>query len=299
MATDNKTNSQTIDYPVDYTQFIRKLKTIEYFLVGFQLFAYGFIAGIFVNLFIGLSGLPYSEFSANLFGFYAICFAIPIVLLSLLFNRNRFFISHINRRTSSGYVYFSYYWRIAIPSFTAVLMLYYFFYAFTRDIRFFTMPFAILYIMLSIFLVFDNPLTEDGQTYILVDSAIDNIGNFRKVMFFWKGIAKKIEQELRIGEYNVSRYDLIFYFTQKLLETDNDLTNDLISFRNWLLGNQRSCYEALTHILPKNKIKRQTGFLESNKLSNRLKRNWKIALEVSSFAASIATIITLVRVFIS
>ena len=84
METDNKTDSQTAGNPVgpvDYKQFIRKLKAIEYFLLGFQVLAYGLISGILVNLLIGLSGLPYSEISANPFAFYSICFAIPAMLL--------------------------------------------------------------------------------------------------------------------------------------------------------------------------------------------------------------------------
>jgi hypothetical protein len=293
---DNRINNQIIDNVVDYTQFIRKLGKIDYFFLGFQLLFYGFIAGVFVNLFIGLSGLPYSEFSANIYGFYTICLAIPVLLLFLMFNRNRFFISHINRRTSSGFIYFSYWWRIAIPIFTALLMGYYFVIA-LRNFRFFVMPFAILFIMISIFLVFDNPLTENGQIYILVDSVIDNIGNFEKVLFFWKRIAKKIKRKLKIGGYKVSQNDLVVYFSRKLLETNYDLTNDLICFRNWLLGNQRSCYEALTHILPKNKIKRQTGVSKSNKLSNRLERNWKITVEVTSFVGGVIAILTFVHVF--
>ena len=283
---------------------------IEYFLLGFQLSVYGFISGIFVNLFIGSSGLPYSLVSANPYGFYAICLAFPIILLFLLFYRNRFFIGHINQKSSSGFIYFSHWWRRAIPVSTVFLMCYYFFYAFTQDYRFFTIPFVVLFFMLAIFEIFDNPLTEEGEIYILVQSMISNSNNFEKVEFFWKKIAKRIEKKLRIGEIRVSRSDLVYYFSKRLLQTNDDLTNDLISIRNWLLGNQRSCYEALTHIIPKNKMKRfeevqqpkaleeQKGLereqqIEFNKLSNKLRRNWKVAVELVGFVASIATIITL------
>lgn len=304
MTTDNKTNNQ----PVDHAKFIRKLKTIEYFLLGFQLSAYGFISGIFVNLFIGLSGPPYSEVSANPYAFYAICFAIPALLLFLLFYRNRFFVTRINKKSSSGFIYFSHWWRIGIPVMTTFLMLYYFFYAYTRDFKFYLIPFVVFFIMLAIFDIFDKPLTEDGETYILIDSTIQNLSNFKKVQFFWKKIAKKIEQELRIGEVKVNRSDLVYYFSKKLLETNYDLSSDLISIRNWLLGDQRSCYEALTHIVPKNKIRRFEGVKqpkaleeqnEYKKISNRLRRNWKMAVEIVGFAASIATIITLVLLLIA
>lgn len=294
MTTDNKPELES----VDYTKFIRKLKTIEYFLIGFQLFAYGFIAGIFINLFVGLSGLPYSEVSANPYAFYAICLIIPAILLFLMFYRNRFFEGHINQKSASGFIYFSLSWRIAIPASTTVLMFYYFVTA-LRDFRFFVMPFAILFIMMSIFVVFDSPLTEEGEIYILVDSAIKNLRNFKKVLFFWKRIAGKIEKELKLGDYRVSRNDLVFYFTQKVLETNENLDGDLISFRNFLLGEQRSCYEALTHIIPKNKIKRQSRVSQSNKLSHNLRRNWKIVVEITGFAASIATIIGLVLLILN
>jgi hypothetical protein len=64
----------------------------------------------------------------------------------------------------------------------------------------------------------------------------------------------------------------------------------------------------LTHIIPKNKIRRLEGAkqpeakeeqIEYNKISNRLRRNWKIVVEIVGFAASIATIITLVLLLIS
>ena len=303
MTADNKTDNQT----VDYTKFIRKLKTIEYFFLGFQLSVYGFISGIFVNLFIGLSGLPYSEVSANPYAFYAICLAIPAMLLFLLFYRNRFFINHINKKSSSGFIYFSHWWRIGIPIMTAFLMFYYFFYAYTRDFRFYLIPFVVFFIMLAIFDIFDKPLTEEGETYILIDSVIQNLSNFEKVQFFWKKVAKRIEQKLRIGEMRVYRRDLVYYFSKKLLETNYDLSNDLFSIRNWLLGYQRSCYEALTHIIPKNKIRRLEEAkqpmaveeqIEFNQISNRLRRNWKIVVEIVGFAASIATIITLVLLLI-
>jgi hypothetical protein len=112
---------------------------------------------------------------------------------------------------------------------------------------------------------------------------------------------------MRIGEVRVYRSDLVYYFSKKLLETNYDPSNDLIRIRDWLLGDQRSCYEALTHIIPKNKIKRLEGAtppktveaqVEYNKMSNRLRRDWKIVVEIVGFAASIATIITLVLILI-
>lgn len=291
MTTESKTDSQLSDSLDDYTKFIRRLTKTEYFLLGFQLFAYGFIAGIFVNLFIGLSGLPYAEFSANLLGFYAICFGIPAILLWLMFHRNRFFTNRINKKTSSGFIYFKRYWRVAIPSFTATLMGYYFFYAFTRDYRFVVLPFAILFIMISIFQVFDSPLTEEGEIYILAESAIDNFTCFRKVQFFWKYMAGKIVRELKIGEFCVSKSDLVYYFSEKLLKTNKDLSKDLIDFRNFLLGKQRSCYEALIDIVPEDKVKRQKRALE---LSGDSPASIKLIVAVVSFVASLATIISLI-----
>ena len=237
MTIENKTDSQTASSqvdPVDYKQFIRKLKTIEYFLLGFQLSAYGFISGIFINLFIGLSYIPYSEVSANLYAFYSICFAVPAILLFLLFYRNRFFVNLMNKKSSSGFIYFSHWWRVAIPLMTTFLMGYYSFYAITGDFRFSVIPFVVFFIMLAIFDIFDKPLTDDGEIYILADSAIENLGNFKKVLFFWKKIAGKIEKELKLGDYRVSQNDLVFYFTQKVLETNQDLANDLVSFRDFL-----------------------------------------------------------------
>jgi hypothetical protein len=303
VTADNKTDNQT----VDNTRFIRKLKPIEYYFLGLQLSVYGYLSGMFVNLFIGLSGPPYSKVSANPYAFYAICFAIPALLLFLLFYRNRFFINRINRKSLSGFIYFSDGWRIAIPVMTGVLMFYYFFYAYTRDFRFYVVPFVVFFIMVSIFSIFDKPLTEEGETHILVDSVIQNLGNFEKTQFFWKKVAKRTEQKMRIGEVKVYRSDLVYYFSKKLLETNYDPSNDLICIRDWLLGDQRSCYEALTHIIPKNKIKRLEGAtppktvkaqIEYNKMSNRLRRDWKVVVEIVGFAASIATIIALVLIII-
>jgi hypothetical protein len=305
VSNDRKEVSQPINSPVDYTLFVRKLVIIDYVLLGLQLGAYGFFAGVFVNIFIAASGLPYSLISANPIAFWSICLIFPALLLSVLLYRNRFFLKKINEKTAGNFIYFAHWWRRAIPLFTAFLMCYYTFVALTQDFRFIAIPFACLFFMISLFEVLDKPLTDDGETYVLIESIIRNGNNFKKVQFFWKKLTFRIEDLLKNGQYDVSHNDLLVYFNEKFFETSYDFSADLISIREWLMGNQRSCYEALTHIVPKNKIrqihKTQTIFgrerAERKLLNKKTAKNWKIAFEITGFIASIATIITLFLMF--
>jgi hypothetical protein len=250
------TNNTTENEPVDYKKFIRKFGLAEYFFVGSQVLLYGWVAGIFFDLFLGLSGPPFESVAANPDTFYAISFIFPIILFLVLLRRNSF-LTHINKKNAGGYLEFGRIWRILIPVSAGFTILFYVTYAVQfHAIKFYVLPFVLFFIFAVIFQIFDKPLTNEGEIYISFDMVMKNIqnGNFNKLQANWKGLANKIEHQLKNGEIYLSRKEIVYFFSVKILQTNDDLTNDLECIRNWLLGNQRSCYEALTHIIPKEKF---------------------------------------------
>jgi len=249
VTADNKSDPQLVNYQT----FIRKYSKSDYIFIGIQLFIIGWLAGICFNIFLGLSGSPFFELPANPIAFYPIALAFPVSLLLIMSRRNAFLTGRINEQSSDRILDFYYGWRYLIAALIVMLAVYYSIYGF-HEFRFFVVPLVISFYLFGIFTIFDKPLTQEGEIYILFNTLIKNSSNYGKLQSYWKKASKKIERQLRRGEIAVSRNDLNYYFSKRLMETKEDITNDLICFREWLLGNQRSCYDALVRFVPKEKI---------------------------------------------
>lgn len=301
MSINNAGGTETVDSIVDYTKFVRKLEVLDYFFLGTQLFLYGLIVGVFVNLIIASFGMPYLQVPSNPLAFWAICAVFPAILLGLLFYRNRFFVKRINQQRAGNFIYFTHWWHRAIPILTAFLVGYFVFVALSQDIKYVTISVVTFFILFGVYQIFDNPLTNDGEIYVLVDSMISNGNNFKKVQFFWKKLTPKIENQLNEGAFQVSNEDLNLHFSEKFFKTKYDFTADLVCIRDWLLGKQRSCYDSLAHIVPKSKIRQispnKRVRKSNNDLANKFRDNWKLAFEIAGFIASIATIISVIIIF--
>jgi hypothetical protein len=126
-------------------------------------------------------------------------------------------------------------------------MFYYSVYGF-YDRRYFMLPFFTFFSFTAIYMIFDGPLTQEGEIAILFEMLSSPLNNFHEAQQYWKRIAKKIESMLRAGNIELSSKDLVYSFSKKLLETSDDISNDLLSIRDWMLGRRRSCFEAIKHI---------------------------------------------------
>ncbi|HML02654.1 MAG TPA: hypothetical protein VK487_04690 [Candidatus Bathyarchaeia archaeon] len=113
------------------------------------------------------------------------------------------------------------------------------------------MSIAVFLFMVPLFLIFDRPLTEEGEITILFEMLSSSINNFHEAQRYWRRLAKRIEELFEFGNIRLSRKDLIYNFSWTFLEGNRDLSNDLISIREWMLGRTRTCLEALRNIYPK------------------------------------------------
>jgi hypothetical protein len=62
-----------------------------------------------------------------------------------------------------------------------------------------------------------------------------------------------IENSLKAGNITISgkesNRNLTYYFSKRLIETNADVSKELQEIKDWLLGNQRSCIEAIKSII--------------------------------------------------
>lgn len=249
MPIENETNTHSNENKPDI-DFVRVLTKSELFSLSVEVFIYGWMGGIFLSLFIVMF-VP-SIFSAP-FMLYLIWFSVPIALVIALLRRNHFLTSRFNEKMHRYYLEFTYRWRILVPLVTFMLMFYYFVYGFS-DPRYFTLSIVLFLFMEPIFKILDRPLTEEGEIFILFEMLAHPIENFHEAVEYWKKLAKKIEKMFKAGNIQLSRKDLVYNFSKTLLEKNEDISNDLTSIRDWMLGRARTCLEGLRHIYPEIKL---------------------------------------------
>jgi len=132
-------------------------------------------------------------------------------------------------------------------------MFFYFVYGF-HDPRYFILPLIVFLFMVPLFMILDRPLTEEGEISILFEMLSHPINNFHEALQYWKKLAKKIEKRFKAGNIQLSHKDLVNNFSKTLLEKNEDISNDLTSIRDWMLGRSRTCLEGLRHIYPEIKL---------------------------------------------
>jgi len=101
-------------------------------------------------------------------------------------------------------------------------------------------------------MIFSGPLTEEGEIVILFELLEKPITDFHEAVKYWKKFAEKIDKMLKVGNIQVTdkegNKDLVYYFSKKLLVTTDDISKDLLSIKEWMLGKKRSCWEAIRNI---------------------------------------------------
>jgi hypothetical protein len=227
-----------------------------------KVFLYTWIGVTFLLLFMSMFGFSLPQNTLFIYGFM---FLIPILFMILALFRNRIFRRGFKRPESHRkYLQFTYGWRILVPFSTFTLMFYYSIYGF-HDPRYFMIPFVVFFFFTAVYMIFDGPLTKQGEIVILFEMLSPLLNNFHEAQRYWERIAKKLEQMLNAGNIGLTSKDLVYYFSKKLLETTDDISTDLVSIRDWMLGRRRSCFEALQHINPEIKLApcKRNVFIES------------------------------------
>lgn len=231
-------------------EFVRILTKSELGSLAIECLIYGWAGGIFLAIFFAMAN---PQFFSTPFLLYLVWFLFPLLFIIALLRRNQFLVSHFNEKNHRKFLEFTYRWRTLIPVLTGSLILYYIVYGF-YDAKFFMIPFVVFLYMVPIFRILDRPLTEEGEIFILFEMLTSTTNNYNESIEYWKRLAKKIEKMFRVGEISVARKDLVYYFSIKLLKTNEDISNDLECIRDWMLGRRRSCFEAITHIIPKERF---------------------------------------------
>ena len=92
---------------------------------------------------------------------------------------------------------------------------------------------------------------------MLFEGLFASLNNVLKRQYYLKRISKIIENLLKIGNIQVSSDDLIYHVNKKLMETNEDISNDLRNIQAWMLGRQRTCLDSLKRIIPNIKIQQR------------------------------------------
>lgn len=252
MTSDNKIKIQTTEGEPTVT-FVRQLTKPELISLGTQVFFYGLTCGIFLSLFVVITA-PWVLIAP--FVLYFIWFALPVLLIVALLSRNHFLTSHFNEKRHGSYLEFGYRWRILVPVLTFLLVFYYSVFGFAfHDPKYFALSITVLLFMIPLFLIYDKPLTEEGEITILFEMLSSSISNFHEAQQYWKRLAKKIEKLFKAGNVQVLRKDLIYNFSMTLLEGNEDISDDLTGIREWMLGRARTCLKELSYVCPKTNLR--------------------------------------------
>jgi hypothetical protein len=263
VTSNKRTNVETAESELEREleiRYVRELTISELVFLAFRVFVYTFVGGVFVLLYLVMLGFPLQ----NPWIFYGLWFIPIIPFMILALGRNHILRNGFKKPNSHRkYLQFSYFWRKAVPILTVLVMFYYVVYGF-HDPKYFTFPLIIFFFFTAVYMIFDGILTQEGEIAILFEMLSFSLNNFHEAIQYWKRIAKRIERMLRAGNIQLSSKDLVYYFSKKLLETNDNLSNDLVSIRDWMLGGHRSCFEAIKHINRETKLVpcKRNAFLE-------------------------------------
>lgn len=202
---------------------------------------YGLFAGIFLLSYLISLYQPISE---QAIAVYVIMFSVPIALIIVAFCRNKLLRRTLKKTGHENYLRLAYNWRKMMFILTAVLVIFYYIMG-LRDSKLTMLSFFSFFFFMSLYMIFENPLTEEGEVSILFELLEQPITNFHIAREYWERIARKVQRKLGDANIHLSSKDLVYHFSKKLLVTDDDITDDLISIRDWLLGRQRSCFDGL------------------------------------------------------
>jgi len=228
-------------------QFVRKATKFDILMLEFIVAPCAFVGGTVFALLIQLT-FPTSNFGV----FLILWLFFPILLTIVTLLRNRILERVFRRLSHDGIFHFAVFWKsypFFVIAFSFLLGL-----GTLRDPIYVLSSFSFFSLSISPYLIFEHPLSYEGGVQILFEGLFSSIDDFSKRQYYWKKISKTIEDLLRIGNIQVSSNDLIFHFNKKLLETNEDISDDLRSIRAWMLGEQKTCLDSIKSIFPEVKI---------------------------------------------
>jgi hypothetical protein len=241
MASEGKTKVQFVRKYTKFDILVSELIVIPYALVG---------GTFFVLLFL-------LTFPTNNFGIFLILWLFfPILLAIVALYRNRILERVFRRISHYGYLQFASTWQI-FPFFVVAISFFWGLYTF-HDPRYFLLSLTFLFLCIPLYFIFDSPLTYEGRVQILFEELFSSLNNYPERQPYWKKISKIIERLLKIGNIQISSNDLIFHFNKKLLETNDDISDNLRRIQAWMLGTQRTCLDSIKNIFPEIKIEPYT-----------------------------------------
>ena len=242
----------------DKVQYVRKFTKLSIIVSELISLSLALTGGIFFGILVLLS-FPKMDF----FSFLALWLVFPILLTIVAVRRNHILEWIFKRISHEGYLQFAFVWK-TFPLFIFVIS----FYLWLNSLRYPTyllFSLTFLFLFMPLYFIFEHPLSYEGEVQILFEGLFSSLDNFHKRQYYMREISKIIENLLKIGNIQVSSSDLIYHLNKKLLETNEDISNDLRDIQAWMLGRQRTCLDSLKRIVPDIEIKpctKKGSFLE-------------------------------------
>jgi hypothetical protein len=205
------------------------------------------VGGVGFVLELGLLHFPIS----NLFVFLFLWLILPFSITTIALFRNRILEKLFNSVSTKTYLEFAKVWEpYSFVVFIATIVAFVLGFALPNNLDIKILPLLILGLLLPFYYIFNVPLTSGGEIKILFENLLSNLSHFSKRNIFWEQIAGKIERLLEIGNIEVSKDDLIYYFNAELWETKDDITVQLRDIEAWLLDRKSPVFNSITQIIP-------------------------------------------------
>jgi hypothetical protein len=225
--------------------FVNEKSRFERFILVSLAFIFGWACGVFLVLFMILQYPPIANYPILI---NVVWYLIPILLAVTAWRRNKILSNMLKNRGHRYFLNFAYVWGKLVLVMTPVLMGFYFI-AGISDIKFVNLALLSFFLLSTLYMIFNDPLTERGEIILLFEMLKQPTENFQDAARYWKKLAHKIENMLREGNVAIkgrgAGMDLVHYFSKKILETDEDISDDLQCIKEWMLGTRKSCFEGL------------------------------------------------------
>jgi len=235
----------------DEIQFVNKYTKPDLAITAFIVGLLSFIGGLFFALLVLLS-FP----AIGLFGFLSVGLLFLILSIVLAVGRNHIIEWIFGKISHEHYLSFVIFWKrypwlvIAISFLLGSGM--------RANSTYLLYALTFLFMSTPIYFVFEKPLSNRGGIEVVFEGLFSSINNFYERQYYLKIISKTIEQAFRMGNIAVTSNDLIYNFNRKLLETNEDISDDLRNIKAWMSGEQRTCLDSLKKIIPEIKIEPYT-----------------------------------------
>jgi hypothetical protein len=204
---------------------------------------YGFFAGAFLMLFLIAM---YPTIFGNQLLNYVIWASVPITIVIFAFLRNILLRRLLRLSGHRHYLDFSYNFRKLVYACVFTIVIVYTILGYS-DSRYYLLATTVFFGLMPFHTIFQDSLTEKGEIVLLFEMLSPPIKDFSETRKYWSKIAIKVEDKLSDSHITVSRKQLVYQFSKKLLicEDDKEITDNIGCIKEWLLGNQKSCYNGL------------------------------------------------------